>query len=1279
MSEVVDTLDAGTLEVDVVSETKGFGKKLQEKLDRQTKDVAAKVGIDLRKSTKKLRKELQAKVDEVAVGVSATIGINVDPGHLRLEIQNAAQQAALGVMAEIGITVNDRGLRDEVRAAAAAAGQDVKSNVDVDVDEHRSPSFRDRLREFLRRSAKDNDAHVGVKIDPKDAKKAADEAADVIEKTIEKRNIWRRIFQRKPGSTGKTDGGDVPDAPDDVDLIPGDPGGGGRRASSLWRTAAMMYTKFASLLSLVQPLVAAIGGAGAGLVAMAGSLGTAVGTLAVVPALISGLGLALGAAIIAFSGLTGEVDKMPPSMKEARKAFEALKDEWTDFRKNVQENFWKQWADQIEPIGEKLLPVLSRELGRIAKELGNGALDLTKWLGSEKFEKDLGKITDSLVGKDGKKGFLGSLRTALFGVEESAVGAGDAQQGLIQFLSDLMVATGPLLERFGRLIEKFGLWTGTLLDSEDERDRFAAWLDRAADRGAVAGEIIGNLASALAGIFRAGGSTGDNLLAKLLDSTRQFDTWVNGAGYTRIQEFFKSIEPTTEAMGHLFVELAKGLGKLVEDPNVATMLRQIADELLPALVNMLQQLGQNLGPKVIDLIAEFVETLSHLAQDGTLLTSILHGIGGFFSLINDVFTAHPDLAKAVSGIVTSLLLLKGLQSLTGAGGVLGMLGNLFSALGSSKGSNPGGFIDKLKESFSNEMRVTWAVTKPVYLTNKLGQAVSGDGTVIADGDGKNDKDKDKDKNTRDKNKGLSGLDFLGFNIPTMILAMILSLGGDSRQTVDPDKDYTDEEIAELYEQGKTDREAREKESREQLEKYWGWLPWVETEAERKAKEEAKKKAPITDWDPNPDPFNNGNLQPMFPGGGGGGGGMGFSPTGAIPAPNTLTFTEAIRQAKETGLTYLRDFKTRAPQEVDAPIASTAQRIGDAFANSLPKPVQNALTNLGVFKKNANGSVSVDLTGPAKKVGDSLANALPTPVQNALTNLGVFKKNADGSVSVDLGGAGKRAGDTLANALPTPVQNALTNLGVFKKNADGSVSTDLGGAAKKAGDTLANGLPAPVRNALTNLGVFKKDAGGKVDTDLGGAGRRTGDTLANSLPGPVRSALGHLRGFKTDAPGTIQGLSLYSIGSSIINSLKNGITSGYDKIRQSLQWLTDKIPTWKGPAERDATLLDGAGKLIIGGLLSSMEGEYDGVRASLQAFTSDLAGTDVAWNGTANATLSAAANRGRASDLLDASGARQGVTFLPGSVTIHNPVAEPAGESIATVLREAAFFGFGDGE
>src|SRR5690606_974040 len=234
------------------------------------------------------------------------------------------------------------------------------------------------------------------------------------------------------------------------------------------------------------------------------------------------------------------------------------------------------------------------------------------------------------------------------------------------------------------------------------------------------GRIIGNLAGALAGIFRAGGDTGDSLLAKLERATKDFDEWVNGSGYARLEEFFDRIEPTADAFGYLFVELAKGLAKLVEDPNVAILLRQIADELLPALVNMLHELGQNLGPKVIDLVAEFVETLSHLAQDGTLLTSVLDLLGGFFSLLNDVFTAHPDLAKTVSAIVTSLLLLKGLQSLTGTGGVLTTLGSMFGSMGSAKGSNPGGFVDKLKDAFSTEMKVTWAVAKPVYVTNPTG-------------------------------------------------------------------------------------------------------------------------------------------------------------------------------------------------------------------------------------------------------------------------------------------------------------------------------------------------------------------------------------------------------------------------------------------------------------------------------------------------------------------------------------------------------------------------------
>ena len=66
---------------------------------------------------------------------------------------------------------------------------------------------------------------------------------------------------------------------------------------------------------------------------------------------------------------------------------------------------------------------------------------------------------------------------------------------------------------------------------------------------------------------------------------------------------------------------------------------------------------------------------------------------------------------------------------------------------------------------------------------------------------------------------------------------------------------------------------------------------------------------------------------------------------------------------------------------------------------------------------------------------------------------------------------------------------------------------------------------------------------------------------------------------------------------------------FGRVKESLTSLTNLLPSWKGPAERDKTLLVPAGRLIIGGLINSLESQYGAVRRSLTRLTGDIASTN----------------------------------------------------------------------
>jgi phage-related protein len=71
-----------------------------------------------------------------------------------------------------------------------------------------------------------------------------------------------------------------------------------------------------------------------------------------------------------------------------------------------------------------------------------------------------------------------------------------------------------------------------------------------------------------------------------------------------------------------------------------------------------------------------------------------------------------------------------------------------------------------------------------------------------------------------------------------------------------------------------------------------------------------------------------------------------------------------------------------------------------------------------------------------------------------------------------------------------------------------------------------------------------------------------------------------------------------IGKQIIDGFIDGITSGFDRVKDLLGKLTDKLPDWKGPASRDRTLLKDSGRLIMSGLIAGIRSQESALKRTL---------------------------------------------------------------------------------
>lgn len=103
------------------------------------------------------------------------------------------------------------------------------------------------------------------------------------------------------------------------------------------------------------------------------------------------------------------------------------------------------------------------------------------------------------------------------------------------------------------------------------------------------------------------------------------------------------------------------------------------------------------------------------------------------------------------------------------------------------------------------------------------------------------------------------------------------------------------------------------------------------------------------------------------------------------------------------------------------------------------------------------------------------------------------------------------------------------------------------------------------------------------------------SLVRSLPTRIMQAIGNLGGL------------LLRAGRSLIQGLINGIRGALGDLRGTLGAVTNLIPDWKGPADKDARLLFPAGQLIMGGLIGGIDAQRAALQRSLAEVTGVIAG------------------------------------------------------------------------
>lgn len=130
---------------------------------------------------------------------------------------------------------------------------------------------------------------------------------------------------------------------------------------------------------------------------------------------------------------------------------------------------------------------------------------------------------------------------------------------------------------------------------------------------------------------------------------------------------------------------------------------------------------------------------------------------------------------------------------------------------------------------------------------------------------------------------------------------------------------------------------------------------------------------------------------------------------------------------------------------------------------------------------------------------------------------------------------------------------------------------------------------------------------------------------DNLKNAVGDSIGKVVDFVRQIPEKIKsffsnaGDFLRDAGKKIIDGLVNGIKDKFGDVKKTLNDLTGKLTSWKGPESLDKKILSPSGNMVIDGFIKGLESSYGNVRASLKGFTNSLA-TDVNLGVNASANM-----------------------------------------------------------
>lgn len=314
---------------------------------------------------------------------------------------------------------------------------------------------------------------------------------------------------------------------------------------------------------------------------------------------------------------------------EARKFVEYLNDRFLpklqEVQFKIQDAFYPPILEALQK-SEGLLDFFGAKLVTTSGIFGELIGKTIEWLDMPETRNRLGEILDT-----------NNRAFQLLG--EAGLNFGDAL---------LIVAeeAGPFIEAMSKLVLDFSKWVTDILNSEEGRKELRKFFENVESTIKNITDILGPLASALYGVYTTARPYLDGMFDRIKDIVNRFDKWVNSPeGKTQLEKWLENGGRVFGEILKLIEDIAKAFFDLGANGDMASVIRSLREDLLPAVINVIRAFGfGEEGGGFIFVIKLASQVLNFLAFNIT-------AVGLAFSLV----TGDIDGAKAAAYNMVSVL------------------------------------------------------------------------------------------------------------------------------------------------------------------------------------------------------------------------------------------------------------------------------------------------------------------------------------------------------------------------------------------------------------------------------------------------------------------------------------------------------------------------------------------------------------------------------------------------------------------------------------------------